>query len=141
MVGRKCQGHIVAHSPPRQESRRLKGVREPGRPRAMTDATFKVAIETGDDIEQRGLAAARWTGDRDERSSLHGEFEALEDPQWPTAVHDWILLARDVDRERCCQRRHRFAVTSSGCRTPTSINCTTMMKASAYARISETSKS
>ena len=114
-------GDVLGQRAPGQEARGLEHHRDaPGR---RPDLALEVAVEPGDQTDQRALADAGGTDQRRPLAGVELERDLAEDRR---AAGEALLA--DRDGEACVHRRQRVARRSQGSRTRSSMACTTRMK-------------
>lgn len=126
LLAAQHEAQIVLDRAPGQQAGLLENVADAG-PLRHLDAALETAIETGHDVEQRGLAAAGGTGEDHRFARSQGEVQAAENLSRARRTQSREALFDDGDG----QRRHCVSRRSSGWRRPHSMACTTRMKARA----------
>ena len=129
-VGRQGQFDVFPHRAPGQQARVLEYITQSWRlagRQSVTDFAVEMAVQPGNQIQQRGLAAAGRADQTDELPGGQFQAQVLNDGSGGR-LRAGILLAVNVDDQRV-HRCHLSARRSSGRRISHSINCTTPMKA------------
>ena len=122
---RQDQRQILGHRAPGQEARLLEDVGEPARAVGRPHLALEVAVEAGDHVEERGLAAARRA---DDRHRLGGRQLEVARGRAPDAREP----ARARRSASCGRRRSAppsAQVPLERLQEPHSMSCTTAMKA------------